>query len=177
MKKYKGFTFIENLAIVTVLAVVIVLVLPKLMHFQSKLTKQLALRRAITNYQVVLTKELMGTSGLRTTADADEYLKYDQYRGIVDRFDVKNSDCHDEEPSSCSFTTNNGTKWVVSTPSKALISLKESQTPTLDLANNSNNSNIFIIPFEYINGNIKMLVSKEAAYNTAVNKTIDFINE
>ena len=147
MKKSQGFTFIENIAIVTVLGIIIVLVLPKLMHFQSKVNKQLALRRAITNYQVVLTKELMGTSGLRTTNDVDDYLKYDNYSGIVDRFDIKNKDC---DNNSCSFATSNGTKWDITTPSRALISLKENQPPTSELAQNTGDSTVFVIPFEGI---------------------------
>ena len=181
MKKYKGFTFIENLAIVTVLAIIIVLVLPKLMHFQSKVTKQLALRRAITNYQVVLTKELMGASGLRTTADADDYLKFDNYSGIVDRFDIKNKACNE---NTCSFSTSSGNKWDVTTPSRTIISLKESKTPTLSAAADSKNTNTFIIPFEMINGNLKMMFNRNPGdddisrnYETATNKTLNFINE
>ena len=88
MNAKKAFSFIENMAIMTVLGIIIVLILPKLMNYQSRINKQLALRRAITTYQVVLTKELIGTSGLRTTDDADDYLKDDSYSGIVDRFDV-----------------------------------------------------------------------------------------
>ena len=177
MKNFSGFTFIENMAIIVVLAIVIVLVLPKLMNFQSKITKQLALRRSITNYQVILTKELMGTSGLRTTQDVDEYLQYDSYSGIVDRFDTKNKDCGE---SSCSFTTSSGTKWVVNTPSRALISLKESKTPTFNDAKDTNNTNTFIIPFEVIRGDLKVLFNKsdnDTETKDAINKTLNFINE
>ena len=178
MKKLKGFTFIENMAIVTVLAIVIVLVLPKLMHFQSKVNKQLAIRRAITNYQVILTKELMGASGLRTTSDADEYLQYDNYSGIVDRFDVKNKDCNDDN-HSCSFLTASGNKWDVSIPSRTLISLKDKK-PTLNDAKNSNNTDTFIIPFEVIRGNLKIMFNKsdnDTDTRAAISKTLSFINE
>ena len=177
MDKLKGFTFIENMAIVTVLAIVILLVMPKLMHFQSKVTKQLKLRKSITNYQVVLTKELMGASGLRTTDDADDYLKYDSYSGIVDRFDVKKKECDDNK---CSFTTSSGTKWNVDTPSRALVSLRDSKTPTFNDAKNNNNTDIFIIPFEMLNGNLKVMFNKTANNDdtkNAINKTLNFLNE
>ena len=80
---------------------------------------------------------------------------------------------------SCSFLTASGNKWDVSIPSRTLISLKDKK-PTLNDAKNSNNTDTFIIPFEVIRGNLKIMFNKsdnDTDTRAAISKTLSFINE
>ena len=171
--KKKGFTFAENMTVIAVLGVILVLALPKLINFQSETAKQLLLRKSITNYQVILTKELMNSSGIFNTEDFNTYLRYDSYSSIVNRFDTKRSNCN---ASYCTFITDNGVKWDVSTPSTAIISLNSYREPTIELANDTDNTDVFVIPFEVVDGNLKMLLTKDNSLSDALNKTNTFKN-
>ena len=173
MKKHKGFTLIENIVIIFVLALVIAIALPQLVTIKSKTTKQLLLRKAITSYQVVLTKELISSTGIRTTNDFDEYLSSDKYEAIIDRFNVKSKDCTQD---SCKFSTESDVYWDVTNPSKVVISLSKSENPTLALASNEKNTNVFLIPYEIVNGSVKILLTKDVNYRDAAYKTQTYLN-
>ena len=173
MNRHQGFTLIENIVIIFVLALVIAIALPQLITIKSKTTKQLLLRKAITNYQVVLTKELVSTSGIRTTDDFDEYLSSDKYEAIIDRFNVKSKNC---SQSSCNFSTESDVYWNITNPSKVVISLSKSENPTLSLAKNEKNTNVFLIPYEIINGSIKILLTKDLDFKDAAYKTQSYLN-
>ena len=173
----KGFTLIENIAVVSILGAVFAVSLPHLIRYNTNTNKQIKVRRAVTNYQVALTKELLHSSGIRATGDFNNYLSADNYSSIVDRFSTKRSDCGE---NSCSFTTDDNVVWNVTNPSRAVISLDKSFNPTLALAADENNKDVFVIPYEIINGRLKILLVSEtynAALLGAVYKTRSFINE
>ena len=172
MKKLQGFTLIENIVIILVLALVVAIALPQLVTIKSKTTKQLLLRKAITNYQVILNKELLTASGIRTTSDFDEYLSSDTYEAIIDRFNVKSKECSQDV---CKFSTESDVYWNITNPSKVVISLSKSENPTLALASNENNTNVFLIPYEIVNGSIKILLTKDLNYRDAAYKTQTYL--
>ena len=61
-----------------------------------------------------------------------------------------------------------------------MVSLRDSKTPTFNDAKNNNNTDIFIIPFEMLNGNLKVMFNKTANNDetkNAINKTLNFLNE
>ena len=173
----KGFTLIENIAVVTILSTIFAVSLPHLIKYNANTNKQIKVRRAVTSYQVALTKELLHSSGIRATGDFNNYLTADNYSGIVDRFSTTRSDCGE---NSCSFTTDDNVIWNVTNPSRAVISLDRNFNPTLALAADGNNKDVFVIPYEIINGRLKILLTNETyndALQSAVYKTKSFINE
>lgn len=172
-QKKEGFTLAENMIVFAVLGVILVLALPKIIHFQSETAKQLLLRKSVANYQIILTRELMNSTGIFDTDDFNTYLEYDSYSSIVNKFAVKQSECY---ASSCTFITDNGVLWNVSTPSAAIISLNSYREPTIELAKDMNNTDVFVVPFEVIDGNLKMLLTKDNDLSTALNKTTTFKN-
>ena len=177
MKIKQGFTIIENIAVLVIVGALVVLSLPHLINYNSNINKQIKVRKAVTNYQVILTKELLHATGIRNTEEFNEYLSSDNYSSIVDRFNTKSKNCGS---SNCNFITDDGVTWNVTQPSMAVISLSDTDTPSLGLAADTNNKNVFYIPYEVINGRLKLLLSSNTANNqvqTAIYKTRSFIND
>lgn len=157
----KAFSLTENITVLAILGVILVLTVPHMVTSNNAKSRRIAVRKAVTNYQSILNKEILTATGINTVNDFNIYLKGSDNScdRIRNRFQVKTA-------NGCIFITEDGIKWDLTTPSEAFIQLGKDATGTGAINSNNNiaskaysnaDTTVFYIPFSVANRQVRIL--------------------
>ena len=164
-KKYKnGFSLSENITVLGVLGIIIVLTVPKLIASKNDGNNRLLVRKAVVTYQEILDKEFTKSTGIRTTTVLNNKISNANCGLVRNQLDLVS------ETNSCIFTTKDGVRWNISSPSDAVISISSKEEPTYDNASNAN-SKVYYIPFAVRNRSVNVLEFDSGINNGLQNRT------
>ncbi len=162
----KAFSLSENLTVLIVLGVIIAITVPNVVKDRTIKNDKIALRKAIVNYQAVLKKELMSSTGMKNTALFSARVNTNNCNNIRMAFNVSGH-------NGCEFTTADGIKWNLNDPQKTIVALKGGEISDDNAANDSN-LKVFYITFDIDQDkrDIRILSPSDIVN---VQKTIDFV--